>query len=235
MTPTAAIFAATLLAVPFWPTTGRDGAQTTLQEVLDDREADCHCDNAHLRHDGADTNRAAPQIGMDDANRGVLDGSAANGEADSHADSEHSDFHSEELASRDDGADSDGNTLLHPCEVAGGCYVWDLDTTSPAIEVTKAEGEFALAVWLGCEVRGAVLTKYRRLADVPNSAGSGAMGQAQVMPLHAPRMASMGLDYSMEYHRVLYAFWMFNTSGPGPWSCKHTLVVVGHDNYGGGE
>ena len=126
------------------------------------------------------------------------------------------------------GADGpESEPQAHLCEVAGGCYVWDLEMESPAIPITRAEGEFALGVWLMCEVRGAVLTPYRRLADVRNTHGSGAAGQAQVMELHRPRMASMGLDFEQEYHRVLYAFWMHQTSGPGPWSCKGSAAIGG--------
>ena len=128
-------------------------------------------------------------------------------------------------------AGADLSVALHPCEVAGGCYVWDLAKESPAVAVDRSEGTFALGVWLGCEVKTEVLTPYRRLADVRNTAGSGAAGQAQVMPLHAPRMAAMGLDFEQEYHRVLYGFWMFGISGAGPWSCRHTPVpVVGSDH-----
>ena len=98
-------------------------------------------------------------------------------------------------------------------------YVWDLDLMSPAIAITAAEGAFARDVWLACEVKGAVLTLYVRLADVVNNQGSGAAGQAQVMPLHRAKMLTLGLDFDLEYHRVQYGFWMFQTSGPGAWSC----------------
>ena len=126
------------------------------------------------------------------------------------------------------GADGpESEPQAHLCEVAGGCYVWDLEMESPAIPITRAEGAFALGVWLGCEVKTEVLTPYARLADVRNTHGSGAAGQAQVMELHRPRMASMGLDFEQEYHRVLYAFWMHQTSGPGPWSCKGSAAIGG--------
>lgn len=194
MTTTAALIAATLLAVPFWPVPGRDGAVSALQEVSDGLPKGHLYATVRLWETSALRGEELPQriseLGMF---REVREATPT----------------PNERAGIDE----------HPCEVAGACYVWDLDATSPAIPITKDEGEFAVRVWLGCEVKGPVLTPYVRLADVPNSTGSGAMGQAQVMPLHAPRMATLGLDYTMEYHRVLYAFSMYRTSGDRPWSC----------------
>ena len=192
MTATAALIAATLLAVPFWPVPGRDGAESALQEV-----SDVHGMVMAVANNGKRGAVGAP-LGATDSEhvRGSVRSSDGGG-----------------------GGSYVVGVTEHPCEVAGACYVWDLDATSPAIPITKDEGEFAVRVWLGCEVKGPVLTPYVRLADVPNSTGSGAMGQAQVMPLHAPRMATLGLDYAMEYHRVLYAFSMYRASGDRPWSC----------------
>ena len=115
--------------------------------------------------------------------------------------------------------DSGHGEALHPCEVAGACYVWDLQLKQPAIPITPDEGEFALRVWLGCEVRTEVQTPYVRLADVVNRQGSGAAGQAQLMPLHRARMLTLGLDYDLEYHRVIFSFAMYQEQGERPWAC----------------
>ena len=95
-------------------------------------------------------------------------------------------------------------------------YIYHLDR--PAVDLPEAMAQDAAHVFLGCEVHTAAMTPYGKPWNARNP--SGAWGTAQLMPIHAPGMARLGLDYNDDGDRIKYAVMLWSTQGWNPWSCK---------------
>ena len=107
---------------------------------------------------------------------------------------------------------------------ASTLYVYDLNR--PAVELPGGMAS-GIASVVGCEARGDLMRPYGIPGHAVNRS-SGARGQLQVHPIHAPAMARLGLDYTIEYDRVLYAVRLWESGGWAPWSCIAT-EGKGHD------
>ena len=107
----------------------------------------------------------------------------------------------------------DHSELRPTCRV-----VWSLTEPAVVLPADMCDGKKSVVYsWFNCEVNG-WWTKWDSPADAVNPV-SGAKGIAQIMELHRPRMASLGLDYDRERDRLLYAGILFNESGSRPWEC----------------
>ena len=117
-----------------------------------------------------------------------------------------------------------GVLLSTPADTASVLYVYDLNR--PAIELPGGMAAEIASV-VGCEARGDLMRPYGIPGHAVNRS-SGARGQLQVHPIHAAAMARLGLDYTIEHDRVLYAVRLWEAAGWAPWSCIAT-EGKGHD------
>ena len=117
-----------------------------------------------------------------------------------------------------------GVLLSTPADTAPVLYVYDLNRAAAEIPAGMAAG---IASVVGCEARGDLMRPYGIPAHAVNRV-SGARGQLQVHPIHAPAMTRLGLDYTIEHDRVLYAVRLWESGGWAPWSCVAT-EGKGHD------
>ena len=117
-----------------------------------------------------------------------------------------------------------GVLLSTPADTAPTLYVYDLNRAAIELPSGMAAG---IASVVGCEARGDLMRPYGIPGHAVNRS-SGARGQLQVHPIHAPAMERLGLDYTIEHDRVLYAVRLWEAGGWAPWSCVAT-EGKGHD------
>ena len=108
-------------------------------------------------------------------------------------------------------------TPLARAEPAPVMWIYRLD--APVVEVPAAMAKDAVAVWYGCEVRTEVQAPYGEPWRARNPQ-SGASGTPQLMSLHRPGMARVGLNYDDDGDRIKWAVMLWSRQGWNPWSCK---------------